>query len=131
MFTGNNSSVYNEFRNLISRRLDQSDMLDLNRLWKNAEPRARLLGVLLATYLSLFHVGPVNASQSPMARALYQTSPVATPVQDLVSPLATPTAVLAPLPAVTNGGSQTSLILVAIVLLGVLSIIALVMWRQK
>lgn len=106
-------------------------MLDLNKLWGKSSHWVALLSLLSAAYWGVFDAHTVNASQTTMARALYQTSPLAAPAQGATSPLATPAAVVTAAPAIGTGGSQTSLILVGIVLLGVLLIIALVMWRQK
>jgi predicted MFS family arabinose efflux permease len=106
-------------------------MFDLNRVWGKNSHWFVLLGILLATYWGVLDVRLAQASQRTMARALYQASPLATPAQQVASPLATPAPALTPASAVASSGNQTSLILVGIVLIGVLFIIALVMWRQK
>ena len=106
-------------------------MLDLNKLWAKGAHWLAVLSLLFATYWGVFDARAVNASQTTMARALYQASPLAAPAQGAASPLATPAVMVTSAPAIDTGGSQTSLILVGIVLLGVLFIIALVMWRQK
>ena len=95
------------------------------RIWQpNWVQLLLLLGCVLVT-TTVGSSAPLHASPAPAPawRALAQESP-------LVSPLATPITTPNSLPAAAQT-SPVSLMLVGVVLVGVLMVVAVVVWRQR
>jgi hypothetical protein len=84
---------------------------------------------IVCTVYILFAYGQSARANQPM-HLLYQSSPLS-PLSEATQANTVVTDTLTSVAPTANRTSQTSLVLVAIVLVGILVVIGLVMWRQR
>jgi hypothetical protein len=99
----------------------------LRQRWRQV---ALLLCLLLAAFPAIFQAQAARAISGQPVRALYQSSTLSL----LQQPMTTTVMLTGPTEIATAApgqGNSTSLVLVALVLLGIVSVVGIVLWRQR
>lgn len=105
-------------------------LIHLSALRQRGRQLALLLCLLLVAFPASFQAQDALAISGQPAGGLYQSSTFS-PLQPPITTTATLTGSIEAATAMPGQGNPTSLVLVALVLLGIVSVVGIVLWRQR